>query len=77
MGAIVRPRQATVRYENGYVLMVGPRDGDQMPWRLHHHDRQKAQGYVVVDEDVGAGVYQAMVGAAAYFSQVGDDDGDV
>jgi hypothetical protein len=76
MGQIIRATDATIHYENGFTMIVeriSP-ESKRFGWRLIMDDGDvgtvEAMGET---EDVGgvsAGIHQAMVAAAAIFSQV-------
>jgi hypothetical protein len=79
MGQIVRTNSADVVYENGARLRVDRHpDTGRYSWSLVllHADGTgtfEAMGEVQEVQGVSAGVHQAMVAAAAVFSQIDQD----
>jgi hypothetical protein len=74
MGQIIRANSAEITYENGMVLYVRRMD-KRYDWRLlqHHEEGMSslhAHGETEEVQGVSAGIHQAMVAAAAIFSQV-------
>jgi hypothetical protein len=79
MGQIVRPTRAVIHYENGAVQQVDFVKGTKrFTWKLTLADAAGKGLYMAMGETeevdgVSAGIHQAMVAAAAIFSQVDQD----